>query len=335
MAAVPRHYCPARKPDYVQAFKQAPPIWHRRLAATDGLEGIASVLASLVEHHQKSHHLGWLPCHYSTTWHTQWCPGFHRHHHPATETGHSRCGTTHPCRLVTCSDTPPPAAATRWACRELAVSHWHTTKHGLVPLHNFHHPLAWEGHLQLSEQSVACPQTAPSWHTQCTTFSESPIHWDGTWSLKKKKKRGESRGVSTTWTHLEHCARPSQSTKFWALQNKLVYTASEYTTAFTELKQEKKKKHTKNKAYATTSDAILDVTLLCEAKKNLQNLILTKERKVLVINTILTEWGLFKFTPKIRCSRALGEKKSPRTIKNKRVLEAMGDLPCFFDTVLN
>lgn len=133
MAAVPRHYCPARKPDYVQAFKQAPPIWHRRLAATDGLEGIASVLASLVEHHQKSHHLGWLPCHYSTTWHTQWCPGFHRHHHPATETGHSRCGTTHPCRLVTCSDTPPPAAATRWACRELAVSHWHTTKHGLVP----------------------------------------------------------------------------------------------------------------------------------------------------------------------------------------------------------
>lgn len=270
MAAVPRHYCPARKPDYVQAFKQAPPIWHRRLAATDGLEGIASVLASLVEHHQKSHHLGWLPCHYSTTWHTQWCPGFHRHHHPATETGHSRCGTTHPCRLVTCSDTPPPAAATRWACRELAVSHWHTTKHGLVPFTQL--PPSPCMRRPPSAKRAKCGLPADGTllaHTMYHVQRESnTLRWNMV--IEKKKKRGESRGVSTTWTHLEHCARPSQSTKFWALQNKLVYTASEYTTAFTELKQEKKKKkHTKNKAYATTSDAILDVTLLCEAKKKI------------------------------------------------------------------
>lgn len=241
MAAVPRHYCPARKPDYVQAFKQAPPIWHRRLAATDGLEGIASVLASLVEHHQKSHHLGWLPCHYSTTWHTQWCPGFHRHHHPATETGHSRCGTTHPCRLVTCSDTPPPAAATRWACRELAVSHWHTTKHGLVPFTQL--PPSPCMRRPPSAKRAKCGLPADGTllaHTMYHVQRESnTLRWNMV--IEKKKKRGESRGVSTTWTHLEHCARPSQSTKFWALQNKLVYTASEYTTAFTELKQEKKK----------------------------------------------------------------------------------------------
>lgn len=38
-----------------------------------------------------------------------------------------------------------------------------------------------------------------------------------------------------------------------------------------------------------------------------------------------------KFTPKVRCPRTLGEKKkkSSCAIKNKSVLEAMGDLPCF------
>lgn len=43
-----------------------------------------------------------------------------------------------------------------------------------------------------------------------------PINWDGTWSLKRGRKQ---MGVHFLET-LEHCARPSQSTKFWALQNK-------------------------------------------------------------------------------------------------------------------
>lgn len=142
--------------DYVQDFKQAPPIWHQRhqrLAAMDGrLLGTGHLGKrewSPVKHHQKSHNLGWLPCHYFTTWHanTQWCPGFNRHHHPDIETGYSGRGSTHPCRHEACTNTPPPTAATSQMCRESAVSYWHTTKHGLAPAHNCHHPLAWESHL--------------------------------------------------------------------------------------------------------------------------------------------------------------------------------------------
>lgn len=134
-------------------------------------------------------------------------------------------------------------------------------------------------------------------------------------------------GVHLLETLEEHCAGPSQSTKFWALQNKLVYTASEYTTAFTEFKQ----KETSNKAYAITPDAVPRCHITLRSwKKNLQNLILTQEQRVLVIrNTILTEWGYLSSLQKSHVLEHLEKKKSPCAIKNKSVLEVMGDLPCF------
>lgn len=145
---------------------------------------------------------------------------------------------------------------------------------------------------------------AHSWRTLRTTFSESPLNkWR--WNMViKKKEQEKAEGhplLEDTWK------RPSQSTKFWALQNKLVYIASEYTTVFTECKQEKKKRMS-NKAYDTTSDTIpwRHITVWSCIKKFGSH----KGTKG-SCHKYHSYWtGLFKFTPKVRSPRALGENKN-------------------------
>lgn len=167
MAAVQRHYCSAR-----DTIMSRPSNRHRQfdinLTSNTGCNRWASghhkralILESLVTPPEEPpfemaavplfHHLA----------QKQSCPGFNRHHHPATETGYSRCSITHPCRLEACSHT-------------LAVSHWHTTK-------------TWTSSFTQLPPST-CPRKPPpakrakcglpadgthSWCTRCTTFTES------------------------------------------------------------------------------------------------------------------------------------------------------------------
>lgn len=70
-----------------------------------------------------------------------------------------------------------------------AVSYWHTTKHGLAPFNNCHHPLALDSHLHSWESAT--------WHCQkMAHFSQNLWHTmgvrsrtlDETWRLKRNKQ---------------------------------------------------------------------------------------------------------------------------------------------------
>lgn len=111
MAAVHCHYCSARN-----TIMSRPSNRHRQfdinLTSNTGCNRWASghrkralILASLATPPEEPpfemaavplfHHLA----------QKQSRPGFNRHHHPATETGYSRCSITHPCRVEVCSHT--------------------------------------------------------------------------------------------------------------------------------------------------------------------------------------------------------------------------------------
>lgn len=95
----------------------------------------ALVSASLVKHHHKSHHLGWLPCHYFTTW--------HENSHVQVSTG----TTIPPLRQATADVASHMPVVMKPAHKLWQYPIGTPQKHGLVPLHNCHHPLARESHL--------------------------------------------------------------------------------------------------------------------------------------------------------------------------------------------
>lgn len=141
------------------------------------------------------------------------------------------------------------------------------------------------------------------------------------WNMVIKKRTGESRGASTSWRHLNKAFTKHQ-----------VLSTSEQTCIHSQwvhhcIYRIKKKKNMSNKAYDTTSDAIpwCHITVWSCIKKFGSHKGTKGSR-----HKHHSYWtGLFKFTPKVRSPRALGENKNTSCNKELKYTWSNG-WPAFF-----